>query len=198
MARHWGRQRRGSIGGQLACALTRLCRGYYSLQLSKILNPAHMFNTATILSAAGVNCAPFRSFSGVFCSKANQLFGTYSALSLLRSSYRLGPGPPPYSDWEVHHVVEDQDLARLGIAGQFPPYQQQLCVILPRAAHVARINNILRNRNPSLYSATAGELLAGYKEAYELIGNYSGGGEALIRRELLDIVRAVFRLANAR
>ncbi len=157
-----------------------------------------MFSIRTILSAAGIAFSPFEKFSEIFCSKGNQLFGAYAALSSFRNSYRSGPGLPPYFGWEVHHVVEDQDLARLGITAQFPPYQQQLCVILPRAAHVARINNILRNRNPSRYSASAIELLGAYKEAYELVGNYSGGGEALIRRELLDIVRTVFRLANAR
>jgi hypothetical protein len=47
----------------------------------------------------------------------------------------------------------------------------QLCVILPRAAHVARINNILRNRNRCRYYATASELLIAYKEAYKLVGN---------------------------
>lgn len=139
-----------------------------------------MFNVRTILSHSGIKFGLFQNFSEIFCSKGNQLFGTYAALSSFRTSYRSGPGLPPYSNWEVHHVVEDQDLARLGIAPQFPSYQQQLCVILPRAAHVARINNILRNRNPSRYSATASELLTAYKEAYELVGNYSGGGEALI------------------
>ena len=100
--------------------------------------------------------------------------------------------------WEVHHVVEHQDLERLGIASQFPVYEQQLSVILSHSAHVDRINNILRNRNPSRYSATANDLLSAYQEAYELIGNYTGSGEALIRKELLGIVHAAFRLANAR
>ena len=57
-------------------------------------------------------------------------------------------------------MVEDQDLDRLGVAQQFPVYKQQLCVILPRAAHVNRINNILRNRNPTRYSATANSRLS--------------------------------------
>jgi hypothetical protein len=170
----------------------------YVANTKKVILGLDMFSSRAILSAAGITFSPFEKFSEIFCSRGNQLFGPYATLSSFRISYRSGPGLPPYSGWEVHHVVEDQDLTRLGIAPQFPPYQQQLCVILPRAAHVDRINNILRNRNPSRYSASASELLAAYNEAYELVGNYSGGGEALIRRELLDIVRAVFRLANAR
>jgi hypothetical protein len=156
-----------------------------------------MFSNQSILSAAGINFSRFGNTLEIFCSKGNQLFGSYAGLGSFRSSYRVGTGPPPYAGWEVHHIVEDQDLGRLGIAQQFPPYQQQLCVLLPRSAHIGRINNILRNRNPTRYSATAKELLSAYKEAYELVGDYSGGGERLIRQELVAIVSAVFRLGNA-
>jgi hypothetical protein len=88
-------------------------------------------------------------------------------------------------------------LIRLGLANEFPRYEEQLCVLLPRSAHVDRINNILRNRNPTQFSATAGELLSAYREAYELVGNYSGGGESRVKSELLAIVQATFRLAKA-
>jgi len=157
-----------------------------------------MFSNQAILSAAGIQFSRFENFSEIFCSKGNQLFGAYTALESFRNVYRTRSGQAAYAGWEVHHVVEDQDLDRLGVAQQFPVYKQQLCVILPRAAHVNRINNILRNRNPTRYSATASELLSAYSEAYQLVGDYSGGGEALIRQELLSIVRAAFRLANAR
>ena len=167
-----------------------------------------MFTNQQILHAAGIEFKTFANFSEIVCSKANQLFGSYTALKFSRNRYKTfrevkaghfaAFAETPYSGWEVHHVVEDQDLSRLGIAGQFPEYKQQLCVILPRTAHVHRINNILRNRNPTRYSATASELLPAYREAYELVGNYSGGGELRIRQELLGIVQAAFRLANAR
>lgn len=157
-----------------------------------------MISNQAILSAAGVVFSSFENSLEIFCSKGNQLFGSYAALESFRSVYRTRSGQAAYAGWEVHHVIEDQDLHRLGVAQQFPAYRQQLCVILPRSAHVNRINNILRNRNPTRYSATANELLSAYREAYQLVGDYSGGGEAVIRQELLEIVKAALRLANAR
>lgn len=157
-----------------------------------------MIDNLYLLRAAGISFERLESFVDVVCSRGNQLFGPYSSLETFRSVYRDKLGRRPYDGWEVHHVVEDQDLHRLGIAQHFPVYRQQLCVILPRSAHVDRINNILRNRNPSRYSATAHELVGAYREAYELIGNYTGAGERTIRQELLAVVQAAFRLANAR
>jgi len=40
------------------------------------------------------------------------------------------------------------------------------------------------------------QLLNAYSDAYELIGDYCGGGERLIKHELLEIVRATFREHN--
>ena len=100
----------------------------------------------------------------------HQLFGSYTALESFRNIYRTRSGQAAYAGWEVHHVVEDQDLDRLGVAQHFPVYKQQLCVILPRAAHVNRINNILRNRNPTRYSATANESGITVAEAKRLYG----------------------------
>jgi hypothetical protein len=157
-----------------------------------------MIDNLSLLRTAGIFFERFGSFASVVCSQGNQLFGPYTALQTFRQTYRDKSGRRPYDGWEVHHIVEDQDLQRLGIAQHFPVYKQQLCVILPQSAHVNRINNILRNRNPSRYAATAPELLGAYREAYELVGDYTGGGERKIRQELLGIVQAAFRLANAR
>jgi len=39
-------------------------------------------------------------------------------------------------------------------------------------------------------------LLEAYRSAYDLIGDYCGGGEKLIRHELVEIVKAIFRKAG--
>jgi hypothetical protein len=89
-------------------------------------------------------------------------------------------------------------LDRLGISSLFPPEQDQICVLLPERAHVGRINSLLRRENPKgLHhilgvNAIAREFLEGYKSAYELMGDYCGGGERLIRQELIAIVTAIF------
>jgi hypothetical protein len=156
-----------------------------------------MISNSIILNSASISHAPFEGRTEIHLSKGLQLFGSYSALTRFRDGYGPSDGQKPYMGWEVHHIVEDQDLSRLGVAFQFPTYVNQLCVLLPRSAHVHRINNILRHRNPTRFSATALELLSAYREAYGLVGNYSGGGETLIKSELLNIVQASFRLAKA-
>jgi hypothetical protein len=156
-----------------------------------------MISNLQILNAAFVRYSLFEGRPEIYVSEGNQLLGSYSRLKLFGAGYRTRAGQVPYRAWEAHHVVERQDLERLGIASQFPVYEEQLCVLLPREGHINRINNILRNRNPSRYSATAEELLSAYREAYRLVGNYSGGGEPLIKSELLAIVQAVLRLTRA-
>src|SRR5262245_20336448 len=143
-----------------------------------------MISNRLILNSASISYTPFEGNPEIYISKGNQLFGGYHFLTAFRAGYRDKMGRA-YTGWEVHHIVEAQDLDRLGLSSQFPNYESQLCVLLPREAHVGRINNVLRNRNPSRYSATARELLSAYREAYELIGNYSGSNEALIINELM-------------
>lgn len=156
-----------------------------------------MFSHRDIINLALPGSAQFRGQADVFITPANQLLGTYSKLSSFRGLYRSAAGKLDYTGWEVHHIVEHQDLDRLGIAKHFPPYKDQLCVLLPRSAHVDRINNILRNRNPTKLSASPQDLLSAYREAYELMGDYCGGGAIPIRRELMAVVTATFRAAKA-
>ena len=58
---------------------------------------------------------------------------------------------------------------------------------------MGRINSILRRENPTRYQATGRELRRAYAEAYAVVGDYCGGGEANVRRELLAIVSAEFQ-----
>ncbi len=148
-----------------------------------------MYTVTQILSSAGIK---FEKYSqspagGVFLTQGNQLIGSYSDLR------RFQGLTPAYFGWQVHHIVEAQDLERLGVAQLAPPYEQQVCVILPERAHIGRINSLLRNQNPIGVRVKAPDLLRAYRDAYSLMGDYCGGGEGRVRQELVAIVIAVFR-----
>jgi hypothetical protein len=139
---------------------------------------------------------PFERFApagaaAVYITQGNQLIGTYKVLCRFRASTE------DYRGWQAHHVLETQDLDRLAIAAASPSRDDQLCVLLPERAHIGRINSMLRRHAPMGVTMSPRDLLAAYAEAYELMGDYCGGGEKLIRTELLAIVRATlhaFRL----
>lgn len=128
---------------------------------------------------------------GVVVTTANQLLGSYADLKRFQRADSSGE----YRGWQAHHIVEEQDLGRLGIAHLFPARDDQLCVLLPERAHIGRTNSILRRQNPIGMRVTVAELKSAYRLAYSMIGNYCGGGEAPIRMELMAIVDAIFRLA---
>jgi hypothetical protein len=128
----------------------------------------------------------------IYQTDANQLVGSYKDLRAFRKTDRN------YASWQAHHVLEYDDLDRLGIRNHAPAYNDQLCILLPKQAHVKRINSILRGDNPPKYQATARELRSAYADAYELMGDYCGGGEAKIRKELLDIISAEFQKLGVR
>ena len=153
-----------------------------------------MHSVEDILRASGLRLERYKGWPAgkVFLSAANQLFGAYAEFTSFKRSSK------DYKGWQAHHVVETQGLERLGISRQFPMMQWQLCVLLPERAHIGRINSVLRNQNPTAVTVTSQDLRHAYADAYALIGDYCGGGEANIKRELLDIVAAVFRLAGLR
>ena len=126
----------------------------------------------------------------IWLTAGNQLISSYKAMA------RFATVDRHYSGWHAHHVVEAQDLERLGIAAKFPPYPDQLTVLLPQSAHIARINSVLRNQAPKFAVMRHQELLAAYAAAYALMGNYSGGGEQRIQAELMAIARAILRHAG--
>jgi len=142
-----------------------------------------------ILQSASVRSQdyPRAPRQGVFLTAANQLIGSYNALTRFRATH------PAYTGWEAHHIVEARDLDRLGIARQFPVYEEQISVLIPKAAHADRINSILNRHNPAGMVVNTQFLKQAYKDAYSVIGDYCGGGEKPIRDELMSIVAAVFR-----
>jgi len=128
---------------------------------------------------------------GVYLSQANQLFAEYGVFRPYRQAHA------DYRAWEAHHVVELQDLARLGIAQYFPAQENQLTVLLPPGGHRGRINARLRVTAPlGLMRVTTADLMAAYRDAYGMLGNYCGatGGEAAIQRELMQIVKTYLDL----
>ncbi len=126
----------------------------------------------------------------IWLTSGNQLMSSYAALS------RFATVNPHYRGWHAHHVVEAQDLELLEVAARFPAYDQQLTVLLPLAAHIKRVNSVLRNQSPKYAVMEASDLLTAYAAAYALMGNYSGGGEQRIRAELTAIARAILRHAG--
>lgn len=120
---------------------------------------------------------------GIVLTRANQLLGSYRALGRLAGV----PGMEAYRGWEAHHVVEHRDLERLGATPLFPPYAEQLCVLLPPAAH-RRINSLLQRHNPAGVRPTIAELKADYRAAYTLMDDYCGGGAVPVRDELCRLV----------
>jgi hypothetical protein len=151
-----------------------------------------MYTIPQILSLAGVKYENYPKWpmKTIYLTGANQLIGTYADLRRFQTS------SPDYFGWDVHHIVEAQDLGRLGVEHLCPPYEQQVCVLIPRTAHSRRINSIFRSQNPTNVQVTASDLRSAYRDAYWLIGDYCGGGEKSIREELVNVVLAVFRSAG--
>lgn len=145
-----------------------------------------------ILKESRVRYGEYRCNSPVpiWLTSGNQLMSSYSALSRFATVNRH------YRGWHAHHVVEAQDLERLGVAAKFPPYQEQLTVLLPQAAHIKRVNGVLRNQAPKGAVMPTPDLVAAYAAAYALMGNYCGGGEQRIQTELLAIARTIFKYAG--
>jgi hypothetical protein len=138
---------------------------------------------------------PYREYrcnspAPIWLTSGNQLMSSYRALS------RFATVDRHYRGWHAHHVVEAQDLERLGVAAKFPPYEEQLTVLLPHAAHIQRVNSVLRNQAPKYAVMPTADLLAAYAAAYSLMGNYCGGGERRIQAELMAITRAILRHAG--
>src|ERR671922_2233034 len=103
-----------------------------------------MITTSQIIAATKLQCTPYPNWpkSGVLVTPANQLIGTKQDLD------KFKPAAPAYRGWQAHHIVEDHDLKRLGIEQKFPVYKEQTCVLIPREAHLVRVNSILRYENP--------------------------------------------------
>ena len=146
----------------------------------------------SILKDSRVRYREYRcnSPSTIWLTAGNQLMSSYAALS------RFATVDRHYRGWHAHHVVEAQDLERLGVAVRSPRYEEQLTVLLPQAAHIQRVNSVLRNQAPKYAVMAAAELLAAYAAAYALMGNYCGGGEQRIREELMAVARAILRHAG--
>lgn len=151
-----------------------------------------MQTVAQILQSAGIPSQdyPQARNQGVFLTPANQLVGAYQDLIRFRATHF------DYAGWEAHHIVEARDLSRLGIAHRFPVYEQQICVLLPKAAHAGRINSILNHQNPAGMVVNKQFLKHAYLDAYATVGNYCGSGERPIRDELMAIVSALFRIGG--
>jgi len=144
-----------------------------------------------ILKESSIRYREYRcnSPSPIWLTAGNQLMASYTALS------RFAKIDHHYAGWHAHHIVEFQDLERLGVAGKFPPYSEQITVLLPQAAHIQRVNSVLRNQAPMSAVLPAPDLLAAYAAADALMGNYCGGGEQRIQAELMAIARAIFHRA---
>lgn len=145
-----------------------------------------------LLDLAGIAHTRFEVAKGhpVILTECHQLVAEYRKLKSAQAT------SPPYKGWHAHHVVEYQDLRRLGVAGLFPPYEEQLCVLLPEGAHMGRITSDLRRELPRSFGHGKRDYLRAYKEAYDNVGDYTGARAGGVKRELLAIVKATFRAAG--
>ena len=145
-----------------------------------------------VLRLGGVQHEPFETekVDGVFITRGLQVLGSYRALEKFRQAV------DGYAGWHRHHVFEDQDWSRLHIEKLAPRYEDQLCVFLPERAHVGRINSILHSHAAQGFVLSPRALLRAYDTAYDDVGNYCGGGDSLIRRELVAIVRGTLRFCG--
>lgn len=86
-----------------------------------------MYTVTQLLASSGVHYRRLPgSLDGVFLTAGNQLIGTYAALRRYQAFNHQH-----YFGWDAHHVVEAQDLARLGVQHHVPPYNEQICVLIP-------------------------------------------------------------------
>ena len=147
-------------------------------------------NAAAALKKAGISHELhwLKSEKRVFVTRANQLIGEHNTLKEFRKEN------PDYKDWDSHHIVEKQDLARLGIEAHMPHQNRQVCVLLPATAHQKRVNSILRRYLPRNILPSENDLLEAYQEAYDLIGNYCGSNKHRIRHELMALVRSILKM----
>jgi hypothetical protein len=129
----------------------------------------------------------------VFMSAANQLFSTKA---MFGAAFRRAF--PVYERWEAHHILEFQDCQRLGLESRLPPYEDQICVLLPRAAHRERINGLLRHLLPVGSDFPRSAILPTYDLAYHMLGDYCGGGQVAIAQELNLIVKQLIKMPLSR
>lgn len=149
-----------------------------------------MITSKQILNVAQIQHEPYQDSDGyeIYITAGNQLVSTHKMLSEFRSQSKF------YKGWQSHHILETQDLNRLHITQLAPDRDNQFCVLLPERAHIGRINSVLRRQAPIGVVLPPRSLLAAYKDAYDLVGDYCGGGERKIRLELVSIVEASLRI----
>lgn len=140
-------------------------------------------NAAIALKKAGIFHELYwlKGEKRVFVTKANQLIGEHKTLHAFRKEHAN------YKGWESHHIVERQDIKRLGLQHLMPNENRQVCVLLPYSAHQKRVNSILRHFVPTGTLPTKHSLKEAYQDAYDLIGNYCGSCEFKIREELMAL-----------
>ncbi len=150
-----------------------------------------MYSTVEeLLYKAKVAYVTWSADTNILLTGGNQLVGRYSSFKRFRKSNTA------YRGWHAHHVVEDNDIHRLGLTAAFPKYEDQVCVLLPAAAHVSRVNSVLPRVSSRDSKILAEEIRGDYRITYSMIGNYCGGSEAKIQKELMSIVDATLKLAG--
>jgi hypothetical protein len=150
-----------------------------------------MYSTVEeLLYKAKVAYAPWPADTDILLTEGNQLIGRYSSFKKFRKNNTA------YRGWHAHHVVEDNDILRLGLIAGFPKYEDQLCVLLPPAAHLSRVNSVLPRVSSRDSKILAEEIRGDYRITYGMIGNYCGSSETKIQEELMRIVDATLKLAG--
>jgi hypothetical protein len=157
-----------------------------------------MITIDRILRESGVLSIPkpnwLADYPFVHLSKANQLLGTWDALTKYRSKNYAAYGKQSGQEsWQAHHIFEDRELDYLDVREKFPPKAQCLCVLIPQPAHV-RINSIFAQHTRRHVDIDG--ILRGYRFAHSILGDYTGAKQGLVEKELDQIIRTAFRCAG--
>jgi hypothetical protein len=143
-----------------------------------------------LLRNANVKFVAWPTDRKIFLTDANQLIGRYCDFREFRQQNR------DYRGWHAHHILEKKDIERLGLRAAFPKYDDQLCVLLPPAAHARRINSIYPRLSPRDTKILVSEIRKDYRATYQMVGDYCGSSEKKISDELMRILDATLALAG--
>ncbi len=148
---------------------------------------------ANIIAArAKVIISPYRPVGstaavlGIYLTPALQLIGAY------RSFKGFAQNQSGYKGWEAHHIFEGSEASSSG--GRYPIYDEQLCVLLPNYSHRSIVSPHLSSWRHLLL--TRREIIDKYRDVYEDIGEYCGGSQKDITRELVALLTAILAHGN--
>jgi hypothetical protein len=123
--------------------------------------------------------------------KGRQIVGTLHELDRFRRTVS------DFKDWRPEPVIDAKNLQMLGAKRGMPSKKNQIAVLVPKAAHLRKVNSAFdRRMAQSSGEPTSREVRKAFATALGKVGDYNGGGKGIIRKELAAIADAVMRQAH--